>query len=929
MDTRTNMIIAKGKPISLDVLRCELNAETQKWDVTFRNGKEFHYKRQNLIWLKDPISLDPRNYEIGRGGTQFNNVTAIFVFKQGRDEYWHLCFANGEERDYSKEDLAINKSILAHPGAKNVFDYLQEAAANISVRTEEDVAILAKQYEKIDFLSEETAAAVYLCPNSYTVGTGLDASAPIFPFGCNESQFKAVGNALSNRISVIEGPPGTGKTQTILNIIANLVLQGKTVQVVSNNNSAVENVIEKMASPKYGVDFIAALLGRNERKQEFVDAQSGKYPDLASWKNEEMNLQEFFEEVQKRSIRLQDIFSDRNRLAELKHERYDIQLEQTHYQELRNDTNFMIFSKDVTSEQLMEFWQEYQDLIENSKKRSGLEQMRFWMYCLKRLFSHGVHVKRLMKGNPAAVLQQLHILYYDKRLKEVDAEIAVLENKLDKVDADSLMTEFTEMSLKCFWAKLAERYAYNAPRKKFLSDELWKRPAEFLDEYPVVISTTYTSRSSLGKNAQFDYVIMDESSQADVATGTLALSCAKNAVIVGDTKQLPNVVTEQQKSQLIDIFTRHNIPEAYEFTAHSFLGSVCELLGNRIPRVTLCEHYRCHPQIIEFCNQKFYHGDLLIMTERDGGKALELVTTVLGEHRRGHINQRQADVIKSEILPRLHCDKNKIGIIAPYRDQVQILRQQLQEPEIDIATVHKFQGREKDIIILSIVDDTVTEFSDDPNLLNVAVSRAKKKLIVVASEKEQAEGSNVGDLIGYIRYNNCDIRHSEISSVFDYLYEAYTAKRLEFLSKHKKVSEYDSENLMFALIQEELESLKDAALGVVCHMPLNVLLMDLSRLDARECDFVNSGLSHLDFLIYNRVSKKPLLAIEVDGFHYHKEGTEQAGRDEIKNHILEVYHLPLLRFATNGSGERQQLAGKLEEILKKHRLNESTGEIEA
>ena len=120
---------------------------------------------------------------------------------------------------------------------------------------------------------------------------------------------------------------------------------------------------------------------------------------------------------------------------------------------------------------------------------------------------------------------------------------------------------------------------------------------------------------------------------------------------------------------------------------------------------------------------------------------------------------------------------------------------------------------------------------------------------------------------------------------------------------------------MYALIQEELDSQDDAALGVVCHMPLNVLLRDLSKLDARECDFVNSGLSHLDFLIYNRVSKKPLLAIEVDGFHYHKEGTEQAGRDEIKNHILEAYHLPLLRFATNGSGERQQLAGKLTEIL--------------
>ena len=68
---------------------------------------------------------------------------------------------------------------------------------------------------------------------------------PIFPFGCNNSQYVAVKRAMENQISVIQGPPGTGKTQTILNIIANILIQGKTVQVVSNNNSATENVFEK------------------------------------------------------------------------------------------------------------------------------------------------------------------------------------------------------------------------------------------------------------------------------------------------------------------------------------------------------------------------------------------------------------------------------------------------------------------------------------------------------------------------------------------------------------------------------------------------------------------------------------------------------------------------------------------------------------
>lgn len=62
---------------------------------------------------------------------------------------------------------------------------------------------------------------------------------------------------MENQISVIQGPPGTGKTQTILNIIANILMQGKTVQIVSNNNSATENVYEKLSSSKYNLGFVA------------------------------------------------------------------------------------------------------------------------------------------------------------------------------------------------------------------------------------------------------------------------------------------------------------------------------------------------------------------------------------------------------------------------------------------------------------------------------------------------------------------------------------------------------------------------------------------------------------------------------------------------------------------------------------------------
>ena len=908
MDARTTMIVAKGKPITSNVVNCAYNHTTGKWNITYNNGKTYSYNSQSVTLLKDPVSLNPKSYRIWHNGKPFDNITAILAFKDVSTEYWHICFSTGYAHDYRRDELQIEQSVLDTVSARQVFEYLRETADYVSVHTEDGTAILSKQYEKIEYMSEKSAAAVYLCPESYAAGTDLDASAPIFPFGCNESQFQAVRNALENRISVIEGPPGTGKTQTILNIIANLVIQGKSLQIVSNNNSAIDNIIEKLASPQYQMDFIVARLGSNSHKDAFVESQKETYPDFAEWSSDEYESLEFAASVRERSQKLQEVFRDNNRLAELRKERYDIQLELEHLRTLVEEEPFVLSGKALSADKLMELWLEYQDI------QDGIRKITLF-YRLRCRLSYGIKLNALLNKEASAVISRLQYAYYEARLKEVDKELSDTEKKLKSVNAAAQMAEFTQMSLNCFRACLAKRYRSRETRPIFSKEELWKQPGRFLNEYPVILSTTYTARSSLGRNATFDYVIMDEASQVDVATGVLALSCASNAVIVGDTKQLPNVVTKDQTNVLSTIRSRYAIAEEYAFEKYSFLSSFCALMGDRIPKVMLCEHYRCHPKIIGFCNQKFYEGNLVVMTKGEEANALQLVTTVAGNHKRGRINQRQIDVIEQEILPHIHCPKSEIGIIAPYRDQVQQLRAALADPEIEVDTIHKFQGREKDVIILSCVDDIVTPFSDDPHLLNVAVSRAKKQFIIVASEAEQPIGSNVGDLIGYIRYNNCAIQHSQISSVFDYLYCQYTEKRLKYLKKHKRISEYDSENLMYALIQDDLLERQEAALGVVAHQPLQLLFRDTSRMSVEEQCFVDTGLSHVDFLVFNRVSKQPLLAVEVDGFQYHKDGTRQAERDKLKNHIFEEYGLPLLRFSTNGSEEKQKLSAKLDELL--------------
>ena len=133
---------------------------------------------------------------------------------------------------------------------------------------------------RIDPQDPRTALYAYL--SGRTAACDVDNAALVYPFGCNASQKLAVQRALGNRVSVIEGPPGTGKTQTILNIVANLLMQGKTVGVVSNNNAAVDNVRDKLSKYEYGA-LMAELGNRTRRQAFFADKQQDFMPD-AAWR---------------------------------------------------------------------------------------------------------------------------------------------------------------------------------------------------------------------------------------------------------------------------------------------------------------------------------------------------------------------------------------------------------------------------------------------------------------------------------------------------------------------------------------------------------------------------------------------------------------------------------------------------------------------
>ncbi len=913
MDTSKHLILKNGKDITSDVIFCKYNQVTKKYDVTFRSGSTYPCAYQTIEWVMNPEIINPALVRIYHGDRELFNIQYICIFHTRMEDCWHIRFSNGSEMNYARRTLKVVNSCLSEIQAQSCMSYLRELAAINELKSEDGEILLQKQYETLNFVGADTAMAIYLNPVEHKIHTYNKCNL-IFPFGGNASQFKAVENAMRNQISVIQGPPGTGKTQTILNIIANLLVDGKTVQIVSNNNSAIENVLEKLASPKYRMDFLVASLGNSFNKEVFVQNQTGYYPDLSSWKLEVDEQTKLREKILSHTEKLSNAFAKQERLAQIRLELNSLLLEIKYFEQYCSETGLVCsdFKRrhSINSETIMRLWQECCTFSEQARAVS------FWFKIKSALF-YGISNWNFYKNNLPTIITQIQFLFYRAKQSELSNEINKLENYLADTDAKGKMDELTNMSLDYLRAKLFERYGNKYERVPFTDEDLWKRSDDVVKEYPIVLSTTFSSRSCL-KGVTYDYLIMDEASQVDIATGALALSCARNAVIVGDLKQLPNVIKDEIKKHSDAIFHLYRLPPGYSFSKNSFLKSVCSILLD-VPQTLLREHYRCHPKIIGFCNQKFYNNELVVMTEDCGETdTLSVFKTAVGNHRRDHINQRQIDVTIREALPILGDVKPEdVGIVAPYKSQVATIAKQLDTDKIEVHTVHKFQGREKDTILLTTVDDVVTDFSDDPNLLNVAISRAKKRLCLVVSGNDQPKDSYIGDLISYIEYNNFQVVQSEIYSVFDLLYRQYTNARIAYLKRHPRVSAYDSENLMYGAIIDLLNSRPGLSLNLICHQPLNMLIRDPKHLNDEECRYIMNTATHVDFLIYNRISKKPVLAIEVDGFHYHKTDMPQYKRDQMKNHVLELYGIPLLRFATNGSGEMAQIELALDEYEKR------------
>lgn len=853
------------------------------WTVRFLSSpRVFNYNHSRLLYLTHPEKIDLGEKGLYIKNKHITNVSELLRFTGGRHTFYRVTYSNGYYENLEGNEVYVTRTPI-DKNCGSTWDYLRKLAAETGLMVEDEENIFSKQYDLVDLKRDNVPLAQYLGDKT-ELRTYREPKQIFYPFGCNASQKAAVEAALTHQVSIIQGPPGTGKTQTILNIIANLLMGNKTVLVVSNNNSAVDNVAEKLSAE--GLGFIVAKLGSVQNKEAFIANQSD-YPTMDEWAIEEGSVKQKALEALRA---VSQGFGAQLRQAQLKAE-YDALSKETKYNELLQQEcvdNDWLDSK--SSSKLMSLLNLYQMITERGCKPG------FW-FRIKWAFSLGMKMFSFLGGKPAFVITSLETAYYISRKTEIEHELASIEATLQDIDIKQCTQDLRSSSLALLKSKVAKHYN-NSTRRKFTIKDIKPRSEEFLEEYPVVLSTTYSSKSCISKDMVFDYVIMDEASQVDIKTGALALSCALNAVIVGDDKQLPNVIGREEALALNAIQSTYNVDDRYNAATHSFLQSCVEVFKDA-PVTLLREHYRCHPKIIEFCNGRFYDGELITMTvDHSEDKVLQVIRTVKGNHARGHFNQREIDVIMQEVMPE-YAGKGSVGIITPYRVQAEEINKTLGS---DISsTVHKYQGRECETIIMSIVDNAPTEFSDDPNLLNVAISRAKKHLCIVTSGNEIPQNTNLAQLIAYIQYNNFEIKESKLHSVFDLLYKQYTAERLAYEQSHAVVSEHLSENLLYNILVQSISKLGLKNTEVLCHYPLSRLIADWNMLDEQEKAFAESPLAHVDFLIYNSLTKQPLKTIEVDGWHFHKESEAQQSRDVLKDTILTKFGLCPLRISTTAT----------------------------
>lgn len=660
----------------------------------------------------------------------------------------------------------------------------------------------------------------------------------------NMDQLLAINNAMKYPVAYIQGPPGTGKTNTILNTIMTAFFNDKTVLFASNNNHPIDGVCDKLMSLTYRgrpIPFPILRLGNRDMVREAILYIRRQYEFTQSIPVFEGTLDRNKNERKQRARELSELLKKYDERLDFQERKETIQRMLEYQNSHEQSAQMLPFQIDLSGRQLRRIEKKLEDTGTVSEEQAialvddDVEELKKYLF-----YTGAGYMKRLDRDEFG-------------KLREI-----LYEEDLDKA---------------------TEAFAKYVGEKKNLLR---------LQKIFPIIATTCISAHRLGEpEPLFDMVIMDEASQCNTAVSLVPILRGSSLMLVGDPQQLsPVILLDELVNEKLK--RRYCVSEEYDYCKNSIykVYLACDAVSDEI---LLHNHYRCHPRIIEFNNRKYYNSRLQIRTESQETVPLEYMD--IQDTRANVKNTAPAEARAVAEYAARNRDRS-IGVITPFVNQKQLIEQALKDEgvtNVTCGTVHSFQGDEKDVILFStaITDQTQTGtyewLKNNRELINVATSRARDKLIVLGSQKnlsrlhDRENDDDLYELVQYVRSNGQTM---------------VTPKKTNSRALGVKPFSSVTEEAFLRNLSHALGNIWLSQSRYAVHK--EVPIAQVFEGNDSYSDLFYSG--RFDFVVYERLGEQelPVLAIELDGKeHYEDEVVRH--RDQKKNRICEEHHLQLIR----------------------------------
>lgn len=720
------------------------------------------------------------------------------------------------------------------------------------------------------------------------------------------SQEKAIIASLEAN-SIIIGPPGTGKSQTIANILANIIKNDKKALLISQKKVALEVVIERMKNLKY---FMFQMVESNKKATKNDKAEF--YQNLQTFRFLIQKEEEY--KTSKELSSFVDVYKTKKWLLQSKMENIiDFQINSYIYFKIRYEI--------ISLEQIREIF-ELNDLIKNiSNNNFNLifvlnnrpKKINELAFCLKiekeKKFVLFKSYPKLLKQ----ILIELRKIYliieeYKILIKDIEQLLNIKSfikySSIDEafnyfisnefINSENAKSNFISdekmlLNIAKKWARnrveIVNQKAKNKDKnflKKFLGriergftvpsnfTNLFKK--ELKQMFNIIISTPESLSNFIDfKKDHFDYVIFDEASQIFLEKAIPYLAIADVAIIAGDEQQMQPSNWFNTRSNDYDEDLEENIDSLLTFA-----------ISNNIPRYFLELNYRASfSSLSTFSAKEFYESNLKCLDKNNVGNTSIEIINIDGEWIDNHNEKeaRQAILILKQNINRYE----KIILLTLNKNQSDFIENILAEEEVEIynlilenkiilKNLENIQGDEADLVIISVSYDKNTMLSGTyvgrkggRNALNVAITRAKEKMIILKSiYANQVRISN---------QDNLDLN---------------TFKRwLQFLDlSEKEQKEYSLvENINNKSVESNFEN------DVLKWLKTFSFVLELEIITQYPV-----GSYRIDLAILDKRSKKFIVGIEIDGLRYHSQALKRYN-DLVRQNFIEAKGYSIIRIS--------------------------------